>query len=142
MYKLINPYNVADNWNMVEPFIKDAIVNQDDVVDLDYIRNRAMQGSCQIWVGQNPVTNEIDLVLVSESIHSNGKNVLILRWASGKNMDEWFFDIGLLENWAKEKGFDEIEVWGRRGWERKLRPLGYTHRFTVISRNLNEIGVH
>jgi hypothetical protein len=141
MYTLVNPFNVEEHWPRVAPWLTLALGPYETWIDLSFIKEKAKAGFAQIWIGHKPQSSEIDLVLITESMTIDEKSTLVVRWAAGKDMDEWFGDLGLLEAWAKANGFYKIQVWGRRGWERKLRPLGYTHEFSVVGRLLDR-GVH
>jgi hypothetical protein len=142
MYKLVNPMNIDNYWSLVAPWIAQAIDDDPDTwVDLDVIHQQLNINGMQLWIGENPIDNEMDVVAVTEAMKFGGRLTLVIRWLSGKNVDNWVQDIGVIEYWAKDKGFADLQIWGRRGWERKLRPLGYKHVFTAIGRNL-ERGMH
>ena len=40
--------------------------------------------------------------------------------------------------WAKKRGADWIEVIGRKGWERKLKPYGFNHEYTSLMKRIIE----
>lgn len=145
MYTLISSNNVDYHWKDVAPFVMRALerisVYEEAIDDLNIIRQKAMTGLVQIWTGRNPNTEELELVLITEGVMFGTKPILVCRWASGENVEEMLPDFGILEAWAKEKGFHKVQIWGRKGWEKLFRPLGYTHEFTVIGRIIDR-GIH
>lgn len=135
MYKLIHPSNVDNVWHLVAPWIAQAIGQEDTWTDLSTIHERAKQGIARIWIGEN-LKHEIDVVLVSETWHMDGRQILVLRWLAGKNMEEWLQDISVVEAFAAANGFHAVQIWGRPGWIKAMKPLGYKHEFAVVSKPL------
>lgn len=135
MYQLIHPMNVELNWHLVAPWIAQAIGDSDSWRDLDEIKRCAKEGSSRIWIARDK-NNEIDMVLVTEQWMVDGRKVLVLRWLCGKNMASWMEDLNILEGWAVSNGFQDIHIWGRPGFARACKSLGFRHEFTVVSKPL------
>ena len=147
MYRLVAANNVENIWHEIAPWIIQAMrIDEEEVkscaMDLEAIKLKAKQGVMQIWLGEKPDKKDIDMVLVTESLLLANEMTLVVRWASGLGViEDMLPDFGLLENWAKTNGYHEIQIWGRKGWEKLFRPLGYKHDFTVISRVIDR-GIH
>lgn len=135
MYQLVHPANVEEYWHMVAPWIAQAIGESDAWYDLEAIKKGAKEGLCRLWIGRDQ-NQEIDLVLVTETWYMDGRKVLVLRWLCGKNMHEWLEDFHLVEGWAMSNGFQDIHIWGRPGFSKICKPLGFRHEFTVLSKPL------
>jgi hypothetical protein len=141
MYALIHPLNIGKAWPNVAPWIAQAMGDAETWKDLDYLKNQALHGELQIWVGENPKSGEIDIVLVTEPHMIGAKPVLVVRWMCAESLEDKLPDFGLLEYWAREQGFHRLQIWGRKGWERKLKPLGYRHEFVVLTKDVDR-GIH
>jgi hypothetical protein len=50
----------------------------------------------------------------------------------------WVEFVHVLETWAKARGFEMIEFWGRKGWDRLMRPYGYKETFRIVQKRLSE----
>lgn len=138
MYVLIAPQNVDKHWSLVAPWIAQAMDRMDNVQGLDSIRLAAISGMAQIWVGHAPVTEEIEVVMVTEGAMVNGEPVCLIRLLSGQGAHNWLSELcAFVECWAKQRGFKHMQVWGRKGWERVLRHEGYTHEATVLMKPLD-----
>lgn len=135
MYRLVHPSNVEDIWHKVAPWIAQAIGEAETWGDLGQIKAMAMAGAARIWIGYDAQDN-VDVVLVSEHGMVGGRQTLILRWLCGKNLDQWLQDIEMIEGWAIANGYQSIHIWGRAGWQKVCKPLGYTHEFTIIGKPL------
>jgi hypothetical protein len=141
MYTLVSPLFVEAHWPRVEHWIARAIDKPDPAEDLAIIKHKMLQSVAQLWIGQKPMTWEIDLVLVTEGMILEDIPTLVLRWCTAENLEDKVFDLGLVELWAFKQGYRRLQVWGRRGWERKLRALGFTHSFSVMDKFIEQ-GLH
>jgi hypothetical protein len=131
---IIHPSNVLDNWGAVAPWILQAVGDGVDASDVIYIQQQAMSGSAQIWVAEK--AHKIEAVLVTEVAFYGGQKTLVLRWLAGHASEDWIDYLDYLENWAATNGYHRVEAWGRKGFEKVLRPYGYRHEFTVIGKPL------
>lgn len=141
MYVLVAPLNVEGYWPMVAPWIARAIGADDTEEDLAIIKHKACNNVAQIWLGKTPKEGDIDLVFVTEGMILDNIPTLVIRWLTADKVEDCLIDFGLLENWALHSGYKRLQVWGRRGWERKLKPLGFTHSFTVMNKFIEQ-GLH
>lgn len=135
MYEQIHASNVEQVWHLVAPYIAQAIGDSDTWSDLDAIKQKAKNGYATVWIGRDQ-EKQIDVVFVTEPWILDGRKALVIRWLCGKNLKEWLPDLEYLEDWAMANGFQAMQVWGRPGWVRVLKPLGYKHEFTVLSKPL------
>jgi hypothetical protein len=127
------PMDIELHWLTVAPWIVQAVGEGVDDTDMKYIKQQALAGAAQIWVVRK---KDIEAVLVTEAAFYGGRRTLILRWLCGKRIDEWAAILEAVELWAYENQFERVEAWGRKGWEKVLRPLQYTHEFTVLGKSL------
>jgi len=135
MYQQINPNNVENIWHIVAPWIAQAIGDSDTWSDLDTIKENALRGHAHIWIGKDQ-QDQMDVVFVTETWFLDGRRALVVRWLCGRNMAEWIGDLSYLENWAAQNGFQSLQIWGRKGWIRACKSLGYKNEFTVLSKPL------
>ena len=140
MYEIISPKSVDAIWPFVCPWILQAIGEEDTWRDVDQIKENCRTGGARLIVKKDAY-NKIVGVLVTESWIQDGKKILVLRWMSGKCVDEWIEDQDLFEGLAFSNGFQGIQIWGRPAWVKKLKPLGFTHEFTVVGKPLMR-GLH
>jgi hypothetical protein len=135
MYERIAPGNVSGIWPWVAPWIAQAIGASDTWSDLESIKDKAQQGYAHIWIGRDQ-SDRIDVVFVTETWYMDGRKALVIRWLAGKEMDNWLGDLEWIENYAVNDGYHVVHIWGRPGWQKVCKPLGYKHEFTVISKPL------
>jgi len=136
---LLRPQDIDYAWQYIGPWVVQAIGNEAAFMDVEYIKDKARMGNCLIWVGHSPPysdPNNIEVVLICEVAFYCNIRTLILRWLSGKNMENWFHHLDQLELWASRSGFLRMEVWGREGWKRMLKSHGYAHEYTHLAKFL------
>jgi len=85
----------------------------------------------QLWCSQND--KEIEAALVTTIQNKGHIRWCLLLAAGGSNLDEWVKWLPIVEDWARESGCDEMRIYGRRGWARKI---GYTEVYTKMVRTL------
>ncbi len=144
-YEVVAPELLEAYWPLAAPWIATALGHDTEAwEDLEFVRLGLLRGQFTLWIGYPERNNnlyrymprELDVVMVTEFFCRGKEVVCCIRWLSGKNMDDKIKDIALVENWALGKGAQRLEVWGRPGWERLLKPLCYKREFVVLSRDL------
>lgn len=133
---LVGSHSIEDNWSAVGPWIIQAMGEGADAWDVNYIKQQATIGNAQIFVLSR--YEIIEAVLVTESAFYGGRKTLVLRWFSGRLEDSWLKWIFMLEDYALKSGYERLEVWGRKGWERKLRDYGFGHEFAVLGKHITK----
>lgn len=136
-YTLVSTQNIIDWWPRVAPWLLQAIGEADTWGDIECVKRELESGCAQLWVIEDRM-HAIQLVVVTETILIGGEPACVLRWAGGYAVKDLTFDIGFIEAWAKARGISSIHIWGRRGWEKLFKPLGYKHNFSVLTKSLVE----
>jgi hypothetical protein len=100
-----------------------------------------LEGKMQIWVCLN--AGSVDLVFFTEVIETLRGRILRVSHAVGANFDQYV--PALMEQMGKvmlNMDLVAIEVVGRPGWVRKLKPYGFQVRDVTVEfsrRNLKEL---
>ena len=90
----------------------------------------------QLWTSQNKQCDplkQIEAALVTTIQNKDEQRWCLLLAAGGTNVDEWSQWLPEVEKWAAEKGCQEMRIYGRIGWNRKL---GYEIEYTKMSKKL------
>lgn len=132
-YVIVHPANIEVYWPIAAPWIAQAIGESDTWKDLDDIKKQIKENISTLWIGRNP-DGSVYAVLVTETWYMAGRKVLVLRWLCGCDFEEIKDDFFLIENFAQNNGFQDIHIWGRKGFEKVCKPLGFEHAFTVLSK--------
>ena len=108
-------------WAMVKPAIARAHVSFDPGFDAEHIRRRLKERELQLWL-----CNGGEGVCITEIKVMQEFKIFAFQILAGKNMDDWLAE--LLETgeaFAKHHDCKYLEVFGRKGWLRELKPFGW-----------------
>jgi hypothetical protein len=94
------------------------------------ISDMIMKGSAQLW----PTENGCCVTFISDYPVSK----MLQLWLMGGDFEEVYNEhYSAIEQFAKDRGCDQIFVNGRKGWERRLKKLGYKFSATVLVKELD-----
>lgn len=107
----------------------------DEKVGVSDVYDFVIDGRWILWVCQIPDTLEITSVLVTEFIHYPQVCNLRVVFLSGDDED-WAYGIAVFEDFARINGCHEVEILGRKGWERVLRDKGFSLNHITLSKRI------
>lgn len=121
---ILTPKDVLKHWPILEPQIQKSLDHGEGEYSTFDIFKKAIDNLMQIWATVDK-DNELTCVTVTQvSVYPDYKSLQILCLTvinqTVKNMKDQFY---CLEDFAKQNGCISLRVWGRKGWERKLRTL-------------------
>jgi hypothetical protein len=127
----VQPEDVPFVWPCVSHFIQMAIDEMSERLELDDVLKLIEQQKAQLFVFKD---SELLAALVTTIESSGSHKWLRVMWAGGKELDSWKHYLAALEQWAKSLGCDRSLIFGRRGWERKLKD--YTRTAIILEKVL------
>lgn len=116
-------------WPVAEPLIQKAL-DRGSNYTIEQIREGLKFSNMQLWM------YGLESALVTSIQSKAGKTWCLLLALGGKDMYLWFDHFPLLEEWAKDRGAQEMRVYGRIGWARYLKPSGYGVEWVKLSKPL------
>ena len=116
--------DIDDLWPWLGSFIRRAFDKAPSLISADELRDLAKANKARFWV----VSGEYSPVAVAATCEHENATVEIVALA-GSGMARWLLPaLGSFESMAKDAGMIRLAIHGRRGWERRLAPLGYVLR--------------
>ena len=122
---LLKPHEILDKWQILKPHIESANeYSAGEMAPFD-MALLAMVEKAHIWLTVDQDDN-IASVIVTRFIQQTRRKTMLIQscggsiggWAAwGKQHHDTLVDF------AKSNGCDSIQVWGRKGWERRLRHI-------------------
>ena len=93
----------------------------------------------QLWVEMG---KKVEGACVTKINQYPQKKVLVVLLAAGEIFGDRNFQLieeseGLLTRFAKEKNCDYIQLFGRRGWIKKMNKLNYDHSRGVLTKEID-----
>lgn len=90
--------------------------------------------------GESRVFNVEDLYAVVCINHYETYKACCIQLCGGTmNMQVLAKGLALVERYAQDMGCSTLEVYGRKGWVRQLKPLGFEETYTVVQKKLEAL---
>jgi len=134
--ELLDKGDVMILWPVLRPYFQAAIDHCNSGLEVDDIRQRALDGKRLIWTVTDG--NRLLAALSSGTTRHPKGMIAYIDYLGGEDLDDWLeAKIADFEARSKEAGATEVEIdEGRLGWSRKLRGRGYRPVRTVLRKAL------
>lgn len=133
---LLNPEQISLRWAELQPWVQKALDSGIGESTTHQLFMECINLHSQCWViEENSVLTSVGITRINQF---NEYKQLQIVTTTG---DGWSNEYGedahkTLEAFAKDTGCRNIAVYGRRGWERALKTLGYVHAYSVLVKEL------
>jgi hypothetical protein len=107
--------------------------------DLPAVRDFLVSGNAQLWAIADIEENKFIGYVVTEIVQFPKTRVLSILLAAGERIGEWFRYFEILEDFAKAHDCTHIQVFGRPGLEKVLKPLGFHSHKVMLNKNIASI---
>lgn len=105
---------------------------------MGHIVQEILNGDQHLWVVLDEDSKVIS-ALTTKFVSYPGKLLLAGQFLGGEKIMRWrALMLETLERWAIDNNCDGMEMTGRRGFERVLRPHGWTPEYTVFEKMFEE----
>jgi hypothetical protein len=130
------PINRTDAIDALWPSIEEKLERvADDKVHVSDIYDFVIDGVWMLWACQVPETSEITSVVVTEFINYPQVTNLRVIFLSGDDED-WAYGMSVFEDFARINKCHDVEVLGRKGWERVLKDRGFKLNHITLSKRI------
>ncbi len=126
------PENVEQLWPVAAPMLARAIEYTDGETSIPRVAHEVASLSKQLWFvvprnGGPPIASGV----TSLKKKDDGTIIAEIELFSGDNMDTWFDQKEVFEQWARDEGCKKIRIISRRGWAKPLKDYKITHYIMV-----------
>lgn len=123
-------------WEEAEAHLRRAINDEDKDEALRLLKGRVFAGMNTLW----RVDDEFGKVLAwGTTTLYTGDGVIVtaqISLACTRDMKLFLGNLDEFEVWAHKHGAHYIEVIGRFGWTKVLKPLGFAHNYTSLTKRI------
>jgi len=121
MYRISLVKDVAEiekNQNVIIEYLL-KVIDKAPEVTLKTVLESIQKGHSQLWLIYRD--EEILGAVVTKHVSYPVKERLLIHLCGGKDITEWVdLYMETVEDWAKEKGLDGVEIFGRKGWTKLI----------------------
>jgi hypothetical protein len=120
------PNDIHLVWDGVKPHIETALERGGvGTHTLGDVAEGLISGSMKLWT-----YGDCEAALVSQIVG----DACIIITLGGSRLKDYFHYLDVIEQWAKDEGCKEMQVYGRRGWARILPD--YKEKYTALAKQL------
>ena len=124
-------YKLAQCYKYLDKAIERG--NNGDLFSSDYVVNRVLSEKNDFWISVDK-DNEIKGCIVIEALNfPNSAGVSVEALGGSFNFSTV---VPMLEDYYKSLGFKFVELTGRAGWEKRMKPLGYEFVSVTIRKKI------
>ena len=137
---LLKPQDILKKWHILEPHVESALDHSVGEMTSFDIALLAMIEKAHIWltVDQN---DSIASVIVTRFIEETRRKSMLIQTCGGsvEGWDAWTAHHDTLVKFARNNKCSSIQIWGRKGWQRRLQDLtndtghSYRHLYQVYN---------
>jgi len=121
---LLTPQQVLNVWPLIEAGIDKALSHGIDEMSVFDLFKDAINGNIFVWVGLDEDNKIVCSATLRFLTYPSVKTCqIITSTAHGTPLKQIEIDHRVFEDFAKKNGCSHIQVWGRKGWQRRLQNL-------------------
>jgi hypothetical protein len=131
----------ADIWLKILPLVRKLVARGGGRVTELSLMEECRKGEAQLWVSFDDTDNQIIAFIATKIRQYPKKRLLSFEYIGGEKLEEWFETAhNTICSWAQlpeesgGPGCVGVEAIGRLGWQRYLRPRGWTQEFSIYER--------
>lgn len=138
---IIPPDQVSDIWPVVEPLLAPAVDRGGGRMSMNTVRQSLTNGTHLLWVAHEG--NDILAAFITRVAQYPLRRMLVVESLGGRDLGEWVEKVNqTLLRFASDNGCSGIELYGRPGWVKALKPYGWKHSMVVCEIELDHEAAH
>lgn len=137
--KQIATMQVVGEWDHIEDLLMCARGAWEEHYTLDQIKELLLGGALQFWHLRNVEETEPYLGAMTRIDVYGKKRVFQIFWLGGDHFGQMIDFLWVLELWAVKLDCADLEVIGRDGFERMLKPYGFQRTHVVLRKELKHV---
>ena len=103
---------------VIKKYLHKVLVKATEVTE-ESVMESIFKGNSQLWLVKCNEEEVVGIVVTNPVTYPTTKRLLI-HLLGGTEIQKWVHNISTIEDWAKSKGLEGIEIRGRKGWLKLL----------------------
>ena len=122
---------VAQCWDFIEAGVEQG--GSKEFLTTDYLIKKVVDKESDLWVSLDESERIVGALIIGAAPYPTETGIMAESIGGTFNFDTL---VPMLEKFYRARGYKFFEMTGRKGWERKMKPLGYTYMNTTIYKRL------
>lgn len=133
----VPPEMVDDYWELALPLFSKAFKYSVTKVDPQDVYEDLMNGNQSLWiVFEGTPINLVGAFTIRIKAYPAGQS-LCGEHLGGERLNEWADELfEIMESYANDLGIKNLELIGRRGWEKVLKPKGWKSNLVIFEKEI------
>lgn len=134
--KSIRTDDVREMWPVVVPLLAPAIAATNGRTNMGVVFRHLTDNKCILWVAYADEEQQVTAAFITRVAQYPLKKMLVVDACGGERMAEWLPTVvEVFERFAVDSKLDGVEMYGRPGWTRALRPYGWSTTLVLCESN-------
>ncbi len=103
---------------VIKKYLHKVLLKATEVTE-ESVMESIFKGNSQLWLVKCNEEEVVGIVVTNPVTYPTTKRLLI-HLLGGTEIQKWVHNISTIEDWAKSKGLEGIEIRGRKGWLKLL----------------------
>ncbi len=135
--KELTQVEAVQSWREAEDFLCHAVTDDDPDNYILNVKAFIFAGMHRLWKLTDEQGEAVAYAVVNVYTNDGLHNVAQMYLATSKGLAQMLDHWDEFLVWAIKMHVDYIEIIGRKGWEKVLRPFGFTHNHTSLIRRVH-----
>lgn len=124
----VNSNSILENWGSIEPHLQRVLNRIDSGHNSEDVLTDLQWSNQQLWN-----VNDWDAIAITHIGVMPQHKLLTIVYVAGSGIDEWLPKlVELLSEYAEQNDCKYIEFYGRDGWRKSAKALGFDKAFSVM----------
>ncbi len=97
------------------------------------IEKQVFEGNSILWAAWEDIIHAVAITQIQETEFSK---TCVIQACGGRDSANWLFLLDEIEHYARRSGCGYMRIFGRRGWQTKLRLMNYSAKKIILEKEL------
>lgn len=133
----VPPDMVDDYWGLALPLLSKAFEYSSHKIEPEDVYEDLMRGNQSLWVAyEGSAINLVGAFTIRIKLYPAGA-ALTGEHLGGERLDEWADELfEIMESYARDLKINNLELIGRRGWEKILKSRGWKSNLVIFEKEI------
>ena len=132
----ISSENIDLAWKEGSKYILEALEHSDGSYSIEDIYKHLLDNTFLLWLFYNDDRHCAEGAMITEIVQYPRRRFCTILFLGADNLDDSLVLFEEFIKWARNHRCDSINMYGRQGWERRLKSLGFDKLFSVMEKKI------